>query len=86
MLLREDLRPGWTGTQPFVIMAPSLAIKVREGAMTLGESSDTLFNRRPQHFYGHVHAHAAAKPSGLAAGVRKGGITWLPFRCSRSFG
>jgi hypothetical protein len=79
VLLREDLRPGWTGTQPFVIMAPSLAIRPLEGAETLGESYDALFNRRPQHFYGHVHAHAAAEPSGLAAGVRKGGITWLPF-------
>ena len=79
VLLREDLRPGWTGAQPFVIMAPSLAIRAREGAETLGESFDALFNRRPQHFYGHVHAHAAATPSGLAAGVRNGGITWLPF-------
>jgi len=79
VLLREDLRPDWTGDRPFVIMAPSLAIVAKEGAEVLGETYDALFNRRPQHFYGHVHAHAKKAPSGLAAGVRKGGITWLPF-------
>ncbi|MBU6166065.1 MAG: beta-galactosidase trimerization domain-containing protein [Alphaproteobacteria bacterium] len=79
VLLREDLRPDWATDRPFVIMAPSLAITARADGQSLGDSFDALFNRRPQHFYGHVHAPPQAAPSGLAAGVRKGGICWLPF-------
>ena len=79
VLLRPDLRPDWVPDSPFVLMGPSLAVRARADGELLGDSYDALFNRRPQHFYGHVHAPAATEPSGLAAGVRKGRVAWLPF-------
>jgi hypothetical protein len=49
------------------------------GGQVLGDVYEPYFDRTPRHFMGHLHAPAKPKPTGYAAGLRKGGYTYLSF-------
>lgn len=77
VLADETLRPEGIH-DPFVIMGPSMQVKADGAAKSLGDLYEPYFNRTPHHFNGHIHAPAKKQPSGLSAGIQKGGITYLP--------
>ncbi|MCU0906899.1 MAG: hypothetical protein MUF73_05490 [Rhodobacteraceae bacterium] len=69
------LRPDGVDS-PLFMYLPSERIRVTDGT-SLGVTHDPYMDRRPRHFSGHVNAASRPAPSGFAAGVTKGGFTWL---------
>lgn len=61
---------------PLFMYLPSERITVTDGT-ALGDVHEPYLDRRPQHFSGHVNAPSRPDPSGYAAGVEKGGFTYL---------
>lgn len=61
---------------PLFMYFPSEQITATSG-MTLGTVYDPYFDRRPQHFSGHVNAPSKPDPNGFSAGVSNGGFTYL---------
>lgn len=61
---------------PLFMYLPSERIRITDGT-SLGVTHDPYMDRRPRHFSGHVNAASRPEPSGFAAGVTKGGFTWL---------
>jgi hypothetical protein len=61
---------------PLFMYLPSEQITVTDG-QALGAIHDPYFDRRPRHFSGHVNAPSQPDPNGFAAGVAKGGFTYL---------
>jgi hypothetical protein len=61
---------------PLFMYQPSELISVTDGA-SLGQVYEPYFDRRPQHFSGHVNAASKPDASAYAAGVAKGGFTYL---------
>ena len=59
-------------------IAPAEKIRVTDGT-SLGEVFEPYFDRAPRHFSGHVNAASKPDASGFAAGVQKGGFTYLSF-------
>jgi hypothetical protein len=62
--------------QPLFTYLPSERIKVT-GGTSLGDVYDPYFDRQPQHFSGHIHTPSQPDPSGFAAGVEKGNLSYL---------
>ena len=73
----EPLRASFVGDPLFMYRAAE-RITVTNG-VSLGEMYEPYFNRSPRHFSGHVNAASKPEPSGFAAGVQKGGFTYLSF-------
>jgi hypothetical protein len=63
-------------TNPLFMYFPSERITVTDGT-SLGAVHDPYFDRTPRHFSGHVNAPSQIDPTPYAAGVQKGGYTWL---------
>jgi hypothetical protein len=63
-------------SDPLFMYLPSEQITATSGR-SLGQVFDPYFDRRPQHFSGHVNAASKPTPNGFAAGVAKGGFTYL---------
>ena len=61
---------------PLFMYFPSEQIAATSGT-SLGAVYDPYFDRRPQHFSGHVNAPSKPDPTAFAAGVTKGGFTYL---------
>ena len=61
---------------PLFMYLPSERASLTDG-LSLGEVFDPYFDRTPRHFSGHVNAPSQPEPTGFAAGVSKGGFTWL---------
>ena len=61
---------------PLFMYQPSEQIAVTDG-QSLGDVHDPYFDRTPRHFSGHVNAPSQPDPNGFAAGVTKGGFTWM---------
>lgn len=61
---------------PLFMYLPSQQARVTDGT-SLGDVHDPYMDRRPQHFSGHVNAPSRPEANGFAAGVTKGGFTWL---------
>jgi hypothetical protein len=61
---------------PLFMYRPSEQVTVTDGA-ALGEVYEPYFDRRPQHFSGHVNAPSKPEPSAYAAGVEKGSYTYF---------
>lgn len=61
---------------PLFMYLPSQRLRVTDG-LSLGEVYDPYFDRTPRHFSGHVNAPSQPAPNGFAAGVTKGGFTYL---------
>jgi hypothetical protein len=61
---------------PLFMYKPSEQLTVTDGT-GLGEIYEPYFDRRPQHFSGHVNAPSKPEPSAYAAGVEKGGYTYF---------
>ena len=73
---------------PLFMYLPSERISLTAG-QTLGNVFDPYFDRTPRHFSGHVNAPSQPDPTGYAAGVQKGGFTWLAhpiFSCYHTAG
>jgi hypothetical protein len=70
-----DLRASFVN-DPLFTYRPSEQIVVKDGA-SLGEVYDPYFDRRPQHFSGHVNAPSKPEASGFAAGSEKGNFIYL---------
>ncbi|TCL64155.1 beta-galactosidase trimerization domain-containing protein [Rhizobium sp. BK251] len=71
----DELRAGFVN-DPLFTYQPSEQIVVTDGT-SLGEVYDPYFDRRPQHFSGHVNAPSKPEASGFAAGSEKGNFTYL---------
>jgi len=63
---------------PLFMYLPAQRVKAT-GGQALGDVYEPYFDRTPRHFMGHLHAPAKPNPSGYAAGLRKGGYTYLSF-------
>ncbi|MCC7319514.1 MAG: beta-galactosidase trimerization domain-containing protein [Rubellimicrobium sp.] len=63
-------------SDPLFMYFPSERIRVTDGT-SLGAVHEPYFDRTPRHFSGHVNAPSRPEPSDWAAGVTKGGYTWL---------
>jgi hypothetical protein len=63
---------------PLFMYLPAQRVKGTDGQV-LGDVYEPYFDRTPHHFMGHLHAPAKPKPTGYAAGLRKGGYTYLSF-------
>jgi hypothetical protein len=61
---------------PLFMYMPSEKVSVTDGE-TLGAIHDPYFDRTPRHFSGHVNAPSQPEPNNFAAGVSKGGFTYL---------
>jgi len=75
LLPREGLRAEGLAS-PLFMYLPSERIALTDGA-SLGEVYEPYFERSAKHFSGHLNAPARPDPSGYAAGVEKGGFTYL---------
>lgn len=73
----KELRAGFVD-DPLFMYQPAQKIKIR-GGKSLGQMYEPYFDRTPRHFSGHVNAASKPDPSGFAAGVSKGGFTYLSF-------
>jgi len=74
LLPRGDLRAEGVDS-PLFMYQPSQRIRATDGE-ALGEVYDPYFDRRPQHFSGHVNAPSQPGPNGFLAGVAKGGYIY----------
>ena len=61
---------------PLFMYLPSEQVRVTDG-QSLGDVYDPYFDRTPRHFSGHVNAPSQPESNGFAAGVTKGGFTYL---------
>ena len=61
---------------PLFMYLPSEQISLTDGT-SLGNIFDPYFDRTPAHFSGHINAPSQPDPTGFAAGVQKGGFTYL---------
>lgn len=73
----KELRAGFVD-DPLFMYQPAQKIKIR-GGKSLGQMYEPYFDRTPRHFSGHVNAASKPDPSGFAAGVSRGGFTYLSF-------
>lgn len=69
---------------PIYMYVGSERIRVTDG-VSLGAVYDPYFERSPKHFSGHVHTPRRSDPSGYAAGVRKGAITYLAHKAFSAY-
>lgn len=65
-------------SDPLFMYRAAEKIRIR-GGKTLGQVYEPYFDRGPRHFSGHVNAPSKPDASGFAAGVTKGGFTYLSF-------
>ena len=87
LLPNADLRAGFVN-DPLFMYRPSERIVVKDGT-SLGDIYDPYFDRRPQHFSGHVNAPSKPDASGFAAGSEKGNFIYLAhpiFSCYHTAG
>jgi hypothetical protein len=63
---------------PLFMYQPAQKIRIK-GGKSLGQMYEPYFDRTPRHFSGHVNAASKPEASGFAAGVTKGGYTYLSF-------
>ena len=75
-LLPEPALRAEPVNDPLFMYFPSEQIRVTNGR-SLGQVYDPYFDRRPQHFSGHVNAPSQPEPNGFAAGAVKGGFSYL---------
>ncbi|ODT50889.1 alpha-amylase family protein [Devosia sp. 63-57] len=69
---------------PIYMYVGSERISVTDG-QSLGVVYDPYFERSPKHFSGHVHTPRRSDPSGYAAGVHKGNITYLAHKAFSAY-
>jgi hypothetical protein len=77
MLPAPELQASFV-QDPLFMYLPAQRVKATSGQV-LGDVYEPYFDRTPRHFMGHLHAPAKPKPTGYAAGLRKGGYTYLSF-------
>lgn len=75
-LLPVELLRAEGVNNPLFMYQPSQRISVTDGD-SLGDVHEPYFDRTPRHFSGHVNAPSRLEPSEFAAGVSKGGFTYL---------
>jgi hypothetical protein len=73
----KELRASFVNDPLFMYRAAE-RIKIK-GGKSLGQVYEPYFDRAPRHFSGHVNAPSKPDASGFAAGVSKGGFTYLSF-------
>lgn len=69
---------------PIYMYVGSERISVTDGT-SLGQVYDPYFERSPKHFSGHVHTPRKSDPSGYAAGVSKGPVTYLAHKAFSAY-